>query len=134
MSANGTLSIVSVTEKDDGEYLCVVRNKVGDDFMPFKVIVLAKPAKIEQKTESDKKVMYGGNLKVDCVASGLPNPKIQWALPDGTMINSVMKSERNVGSRSRRYVVFDNGTLFFDEVGMREEGDYTCYAETRLER
>ncbi len=132
MSANGTLSIISVTEKDDGEYLCVVRNKVGDDFMPFKVIVLAKPAKIEQKTESDKKVMYGGNLKVDCVASGLPDPKIQWALPDGTMINNIMKSERNIGSRSRRYVVFDNGTLFLDEVGMREEGDYTCYAENQV--
>uniref|UniRef100_A0A673JCH4 Matrix-remodeling-associated protein 5-like n=1 Tax=Sinocyclocheilus rhinocerous TaxID=307959 RepID=A0A673JCH4_9TELE len=96
------------------------------------VIVLAKPAKIEQKTESDKKVMYGGILKVDCVSSGLPDPKIQWALPDGTMINSVMKSERNVGSRSRRYVVFDNGTLFFNEVGMREEGDYTCYAENQV--
>uniref|UniRef100_A0A671MWV9 Matrix-remodeling-associated protein 5-like n=1 Tax=Sinocyclocheilus anshuiensis TaxID=1608454 RepID=A0A671MWV9_9TELE len=96
VSANGTLSIVSVTEKDDGEYLCVVRNKFGDDFVPFKVIVLAKPAKIEQKTESDK------------------------------------KSERNVGSRSRRYVVFDNGTLFFNEVGMREEGHYTCYAENQV--
>uniref|UniRef100_A0A672L4L8 Matrix-remodeling-associated protein 5-like n=1 Tax=Sinocyclocheilus grahami TaxID=75366 RepID=A0A672L4L8_SINGR len=73
-------------------------------FVPFKVIVLAKPAKIEQKTEPDKKVMYGGNLKVDCVASGLPDPKIQWALPDGTMIN----------------------------IGMREEGHYTCYAENQV--
>ncbi|XP_056110383.1 matrix-remodeling-associated protein 5 isoform X2 [Rhinichthys klamathensis goyatoka] len=132
VSANGTLSIISVTEKDNGEYLCVARNKIGDDFVPFKVNVLAKPAKIEQKTKSDRKVMYGGNLKVDCVASGLPDPKIQWALPDGTMINSVVKSERNVGSRSRRYVVFDNGTLFFNEVGMREEGDYTCYAENQV--
>uniref|UniRef100_A0A8C1P9G3 Matrix-remodelling associated 5a n=1 Tax=Cyprinus carpio TaxID=7962 RepID=A0A8C1P9G3_CYPCA len=110
VSANGTLSIVSVTEKDEGEYLCVVRNKIGDDFVPFKVSVMAKPAKIEQKTEADRKVMYGGNLKVDCVASGLPDPKIQWALPDGTMINSVMKSE----------------------LGMHEEGDYTCYAENQV--
>uniref|UniRef100_A0A8C2DI05 Ig-like domain-containing protein n=1 Tax=Cyprinus carpio TaxID=7962 RepID=A0A8C2DI05_CYPCA len=107
VSANGTLSIVSVTEKDEGEYLCVVRNKIGDDFVPFKVSVMAKPAKIEQKTEADRKVMYGGNLKVDCVASGLPDPKIQ-------------------------YVVFDNGTLFFNEVGMHEEGDYTCYAENQV--
>ncbi|XP_067297513.1 matrix-remodeling-associated protein 5 [Pseudorasbora parva] len=132
VSANGTLSIISVTDKDNGEYLCVARNKIGDDFVPFKVNVLAKPAKIEQKTEADKKVMYGGNLKVDCVASGQPDPKIQWALPDGTMINSVVKSERNVGSRSRRYVVFDNGTLFFNEVGMREQGDYTCYADNQV--
>lgn len=31
-----------------------------------------------------------------------------------------------------RYVVFDNGTLYFNDVGMREEGDYTCYAENQL--
>nr|XP_001919144.3 matrix-remodeling-associated protein 5 [Danio rerio]XP_005159985.1 matrix-remodeling-associated protein 5 [Danio rerio] len=132
VSANGTLSIISVTEKEDGEYLCVARNKIGDDFVPFKVSIMAKPAKIEQKTEADRKVMYGDNLKVDCVASGLPNPKIQWALPDGTMINSVIKSERNVGSRTRRYVVFDNGTLLLNEVGMHEEGNYTCYAENQV--
>ncbi|TRY77506.1 hypothetical protein DNTS_035096 [Danionella cerebrum] len=130
--SNGSLSIRSVTEKDDGEYLCVARNKIGDDFVAIKVSILAKPAKIEQKTEVDKKVMYGGNLKVDCVASGLPDPKIQWALPDGTMVNSVIKSEQNTGSRKRRYVVFDNGTLFFNEVGMHEEGDYTCYAENQV--
>ncbi|XP_051559535.1 matrix-remodeling-associated protein 5-like isoform X1 [Myxocyprinus asiaticus] len=132
VSSNGTLSILPVTEKDDGEYLCVARNKIGDDFVPLKVNVLTKPAKIEQKTEVDRTVLYGGNLKVDCVASGLPNPKIQWALPDGTMIDNVIKPEHHIWSRSRRYVVFDNGTLFFNEVGMREEGDYTCYAENQI--
>ncbi|XP_051560336.1 immunoglobulin superfamily member 10-like [Myxocyprinus asiaticus] len=132
VSVNGTLSILSVTEQDDGEYLCVARNKIGDDFVPLKVSVLTKPAKIQQKTEVDRRVLYGGNLKVDCVASGLPNPKIQWALPDGTMINNVIKHEHNIGSRSRRYVVFDNGTLFFNEVGIHEEGNYTCYAENQI--
>uniref|UniRef100_A0A8C1P1A5 Matrix-remodelling associated 5a n=1 Tax=Cyprinus carpio TaxID=7962 RepID=A0A8C1P1A5_CYPCA len=141
VSANGTLSIVSVTEKDEGEYLCVVRNKIGDDFVPFKVSVMAKPAKIEQKTEADRKVMYGGNLKVDCVASGLPDPKIQWALPDGTMINSVMKSEQNVvlpapyyGSRM---TVHRNGTLDIRSVRMTDAGQLACIArneggETKL--
>ncbi|XP_030634815.1 matrix-remodeling-associated protein 5 [Chanos chanos] len=130
--ANGTLSVHSVTEKDEGHYLCMARNKMGDDYMPLKVNILTKPPKIEQKLPSDQKVMYGGDLKVDCVASGLPNPKIQWALPDGTMINSVMKHDSISSGRSRRYVVFDNGTLYFNEVGMREEGDYTCYAENQI--
>lgn len=31
-----------------------------------------------------------------------------------------------------RYVVFDNGTLYLNDVGMPEEGDYTCYAENQL--
>ncbi|XP_053332389.1 immunoglobulin superfamily member 10 [Clarias gariepinus] len=130
--ANGSLSIYAVTEKDQGDYLCAAHNKMGDDYAPLKVSILTKPAKIEQKTQINQKVTYGGNLKVDCVASGLPNPKIQWALPDGTMVNNIMKSDSSSVGLSSRYVVFDNGTLFFNDVGMHEEGDYTCYAENQI--
>ncbi|XP_060716378.1 matrix-remodeling-associated protein 5 [Tachysurus vachellii] len=130
--ANGSLSIHSVTEKDEGDYLCAAHNKMGDDYAPLKVNILTKPAKIEQKTQFNQKVIYGGDLKVDCVASGLPNPKVQWALPDGTMVNSIMKSDSSSDSPSSRYVVFDNGTLYFNDVGMHEEGDYTCYAENQI--
>ncbi|KAL7845623.1 hypothetical protein AOLI_G00238150 [Acnodon oligacanthus] len=129
---NGSLTMHSITEKDEGDYLCVARNKIGDDYVPLKVNVLTKPAKIEQRNQANQKVMYGHDLQVDCVASGLPNPKIQWALPDGTMINSIVKTDSSGGGRRRRYVVFDNGTLFFNEVGMHEEGDYTCYAENQI--
>lgn len=129
--SNGTLTIKSVTDKDHGDYLCLARNKIGDDFVLLKVTVMMKAAKIEQKQLNNHKVLYGGDLKVDCIASGLPNPEIKWILPDGTMINSVMQSDDN-GVRTRRYVVFDNGTLFFNDVGMKEEGDYTCYAENQI--
>ncbi|XP_043928384.1 matrix-remodeling-associated protein 5 [Protopterus annectens] len=128
---NGTLVVVDITEKDTGDYLCVARNKMGDDFVVLKVNVMMKPATIEQKDQASHKVMHGGDLKVDCIATGLPNPEISWALPDGTMINSVMQSDDS-GIRTRRYVVFDNGTLFFNDVGKKEEGDYTCYAENKI--
>ncbi|XP_063069359.1 immunoglobulin superfamily member 10 [Engraulis encrasicolus] len=133
--ANGTLLIQDVTDKDEGDYLCVARNKMGDDYVLLKANVMMKAAKIEAKQQgsSQKKVSYGGDLKVDCIASGLPNPEIRWSLPDGTMINSVMQADDSGATvRTRRYVLFDNGTLYFNEVGMREEGDYTCYAENRL--
>ncbi|KAF3857301.1 hypothetical protein F7725_009160 [Dissostichus mawsoni] len=130
---NGTLTIHSVTDKDSGDYLCVARNKMGDDYVLLRVDVLTKPAKIEQKQHrSSQEVVYGGDLKVDCVASGLPNPEISWALPDGTMVNPVKQRDSVSRGRTRRYVVFDNGTLFFNHVGMPEEGDYTCYAENQL--
>uniref|UniRef100_A0A673KUF6 Matrix-remodeling-associated protein 5-like n=1 Tax=Sinocyclocheilus rhinocerous TaxID=307959 RepID=A0A673KUF6_9TELE len=128
---NGTLTITSVTEKDEGDYLCVARNKRGDDYVLLKVNVMMKAAKIDHKSLSDREVSFGGELKVDCVASGLPNPEIAWSLPDGTMVNSIHQSDDN-GVRAKRYVMFDNGTLYLNEVGIKEEGDYTCYAENRI--
>ncbi|XP_063808979.1 matrix-remodeling-associated protein 5-like [Pseudophryne corroboree] len=129
--ANGTLIIYTVTEKDAGDYLCMARNKLGDDYLVLKVNVMMKPAKIQYKNDADHKVIYGGDLKVDCVATGVPNPEISWSLPDGSMINNIMQSDDS-GTRSRRYVVFNNGTLFLNEIGMKEEGDYTCYAVNQI--
>lgn len=45
-------------------------------------------------------------------------------------MNSVLQAE-DQGGRSRRLTVFDNGTLLVPAVGVREEGEYTCYAENQ---
>ena len=69
-----------------------------------KKFMLTRPAKIKHKPQqSSQEVVYGGDLKVDCVASGLPNPEISWALPDGTMVNPVKQRDSVSGGRSRRY-------------------------------
>ncbi|KAM5127304.1 matrix-remodeling-associated protein 5 [Callospermophilus lateralis] len=128
---NGTLVVKSVTDKDAGDYLCVARNKVGDDYVVLQVNVEMKPAKIQHKEGNDHRVLYGGDLKVDCVATGLPNPEISWSLPDGSLVHSLMQSDDS-RARTKRYVVFHNGTLYFNEVGPREEGDYTCVAENQV--
>eukprot|EP00063_Salmo_salar_P045676 XP_014020511.1 PREDICTED: immunoglobulin superfamily member 10-like [Salmo salar] len=128
--SNGTLYIQSVTEKDGGDYLCVARNKMADDFRLLQVTVATKPAKIEPKQPSNLKVVsYGAALKVDCLATGQPNPAVRWSLPDGTSVKSLLLQVEERGRRSRRLVVFDNGTLFLPSVGMGEEGEYVCHAE-----
>ncbi|XP_060098331.1 immunoglobulin superfamily member 10 [Heteronotia binoei] len=128
---NGSLVIEAVTGKDAGDYLCVARNKMGDDLILMKVSVTMKPAKIDQKQYFKKLVPYGKDFKVDCKASGSPEPEISWSLPDGTVINNVMQADDS-RRRSRRYILFDNGTLYFNKVGIAEEGDYTCYAQNTL--
>ncbi|XP_078117819.1 matrix-remodeling-associated protein 5-like isoform X2 [Sander vitreus] len=127
---NGTLSVQAVTEKDAGDYLCIARNKVSDDYRLLRVSVATKPAKIEPKQPLNQMVSFGTPLKVDCLASGLPDPAVRWSLPDGTMVNSVLQGEDR-GGRTRRLTVFDNGTLLVPAVGMGEEGEYTCYAENQ---
>ncbi|XP_070694696.1 matrix-remodeling-associated protein 5-like [Pempheris klunzingeri] len=127
---NGTLSVQTATEKDGGDYLCITRNKVSDDYRLLRVTVATQPAKIEPKQPLNQMVLFGKPLKVDCQASGLPDPAVHWSLPDGTMVNSVLQGEGR-GGRARRLTVFDNGTLLVPAVGMGEEGEYTCYAENQ---
>nr|DBA26092.1 TPA: hypothetical protein GDO54_010391 [Pyxicephalus adspersus] len=130
---NGSLIVQYVNEKDAGDYVCVARNKMGDDVILMKVSITMKPAKIIQKQHFTKEVPYGKDFKVDCKALGSPSPEISWTLPDGTVINNVLQADDS-GRRVRRYVLFDNGTLYLNKVGMAEEGDYTCYAENTLGR
>ncbi|XP_073673506.1 immunoglobulin superfamily member 10 [Garra rufa] len=129
---NGTLIIESVNEKDAGDFLCVARNKVGDDIQLLRVSVSMKPARIEPNDFSRKQVPYGNDLKVDCVAAGVPVPEISWGLPDGTLVNSAMQADETEGDEFKRYTLFNNGTLYLNKVGSDEEGDYTCYAENKL--
>ncbi|XP_034356349.1 immunoglobulin superfamily member 10 isoform X1 [Arvicanthis niloticus] len=128
---NGSLVIGSVTEKDGGDYLCVARNKMGDDLVLMHVRLRLTPAKIEHKQHFKKQVLYGKDFQVDCKASGSPVPEVSWSLPDGTVVNSVAQADDS-GHRTKRYTLFHNGTLYFNKVGIAEEGDYICSAQNTL--
>lgn len=62
---NGTLSVQTVTEKDGGDYLCIARNKVADDYRLLHVNVATKPAKIEPNQSLNHLVYFGKSLKVN---------------------------------------------------------------------
>ncbi|XP_040030761.2 matrix-remodeling-associated protein 5 isoform X1 [Gasterosteus aculeatus] len=128
---NGTLRILQLTELDGGNYLCVFQRPNGEDMELFQVDVLMTPPRIEQVRTAQTKVTFGENFQVDCVATGLPDPEVSWSLPDGTLINNALQSDDS-GLRNRRYVIFGNGTLLLQQMGKRDEGDYTCFAKNKL--
>ncbi|NXO28562.1 IGS10 protein, partial [Cisticola juncidis] len=130
---NGSLAVEAVTEKDAGDYLCVARNRIGDDLILMKVSITMKPAKIDHKQQFKKLVPYGKDFRVDCKASGSPTPEISWGLPDGTVVNNAMLADDS-GHRARRLILFNNGTLYLNKAGVAEGGDYTCYAQNSLGR
>uniref|UniRef100_A0A3P9A7Y1 Ig-like domain-containing protein n=1 Tax=Esox lucius TaxID=8010 RepID=A0A3P9A7Y1_ESOLU len=114
---NGSLAIQAMTEKDEGDYLCVARNKMGDDYVLLTVEVVTKPAKIEQK-------QLLASQKVCCAT--LSSFHFIFTSSELSTVNN------NPVCCLHRYVVFDNGTLYANDVGLREEGDYTCYAENQI--
>ncbi|KAM7417130.1 hypothetical protein PAMA_016980 [Pampus argenteus] len=128
---NGTLRILQLTELDGGNYLCVFQRPNGEDMELFQVEVLMTPPRIEHVRTAQTKVTFGDNFQVDCVATGLPDPEVSWSLPDGTLINNALQSDDS-GLRNRRYVIFGNGTLLLQQMGKKDEGDYTCYAKNKL--
>ncbi|KAE8286257.1 Matrix-remodeling-associated protein 5 [Larimichthys crocea] len=128
---NGTLRILQLTELDGGSYLCVFQRPNGEDMELFQVEVLMTPPRIEHVRTAQTRVTFGDNFQVDCVATGLPDPEVSWSLPDGTMINNALQSDDS-GLRNRRYVIFGNGTLLLQQMGKKDEGDYTCFAKNKL--
>ncbi|KFP05794.1 Immunoglobulin superfamily member 10, partial [Calypte anna] len=133
---NGSLVIEAATEKDAGDYLCVARNKIGEDLILMRVSITMKPAKIEQKQYFKKLVPYGKDFTVDCKASGSPTPEISWGLPDGTVINNAMLADDS-GHRSRsdmissstaRHLLHINGSLSVRQAKLLDAGEYMCVA------
>uniref|UniRef100_UPI0037E78989 matrix-remodeling-associated protein 5 n=1 Tax=Semicossyphus pulcher TaxID=241346 RepID=UPI0037E78989 len=129
--SNGTLRILQLTELDGGNYLCFFQRPNGEDIELFQVEVVMTPPRIEHVRTVQTSVTFGENFQVDCVATGLPDPDVSWSLPDGTLINNALQSDDS-GLRNRRYVIFGNGTLLLQQMGKKDEGDYTCYAKNKL--
>lgn len=64
MHPNGTLSVRAVTEKDSGDYLCIARNKVADDYRILRVSVVTQSPRIDPKHSINQMVSFGKPLKV----------------------------------------------------------------------
>ena len=74
------LRIVSVHEKDDGEYTCEVETKDRNNpkSITHKLLVLQRPKISMSYSHHKLKVIKGSSVVLDCAASGNPPPIILW--------------------------------------------------------
>ncbi|OTF83949.1 cell adhesion molecule-like protein, partial [Euroglyphus maynei] len=95
-----TLLIENLSSNDSGNYTCSVNNQVGFDSQSSYLNVQVPPTWI--KEPKDVNLRMGEEYSVECLADGLPKPKIKWITPSGKTIENevldlskLIKNEKN---------------------------------------
>ncbi|XP_055041763.2 hemicentin-1 isoform X2 [Misgurnus anguillicaudatus] len=110
---SGSLTITETRVTDSGMYVCVATNIAGNFTQTVKLNVLVPPS--IQAGPRIIKVQVGHPIELPCVAHGVPEPSVSWlkggtALPDGSDYR------------------ISGGSLILNQVGLIDEGTYTCVA------
>ncbi|CAM1324704.1 ROBO1 (predicted) [Pycnogonum litorale] len=111
---NGNLVINDVRRSDEGNYVCMARNVVGERESPPVVLsVHVKPH--FKKVPQEVTVITNDNVRLQCQAGGDPEPIITWRRQDGKM---------PIG----RSMIADDKSLRIRHVTPSDEGIYVCDA------
>ncbi|XP_022601301.1 neurofascin isoform X4 [Seriola dumerili] len=116
---NKTLKIVSVSEEDAGEYVCMANNHLGSVRHSIYVQVKAAPYWLDKPT--DLVLAPDENGRLVCRANGNPKPNIQWLI-NGQPIDSAPPN-------LSRQVLGD--TIIFRSVQMGSSAVYQCNASNQ---
>jgi len=113
-SGESLLSIPTVATEDGGTYSCLVETSLDKIVQDWNVEVV-NSAVITQ-FESSKISLVGATAELPCVATGIPNPRIQWYFNDEKVDdNSLMTTS-------------EDGTLRIESVTSDVSGYYRCEA------
>ncbi|KAM9834239.1 matrix-remodeling-associated protein 5 [Syngnathus typhle] len=115
---NGTLLLQQMDKKDEGDYTCFAKNKLGKDERKVSVKVGPNPPRISFKFQSLVTVKYGAVAQLSCQATGEPTPQIIWISPQNDAIPM----------SSNKFEVMQNGMLIVKKVTLADEGKYACVA------
>ncbi|KAM8746417.1 hemicentin-1 isoform 1-T1 [Acanthopagrus schlegelii] len=111
---SGSMKILETRVSDSGLYVCVASNIAGNltQFIELSVLV---PPRI-QAGPRVMKVQVGHPVELPCMVRGVPEPTLTWT--------------RN----GQRYPVSPDGSLALRNVGLNDEGTYTCTATSTAGR
>ncbi|CAM9592142.1 unnamed protein product [Lampetra fluviatilis] len=118
-SADGRrLTVPRAQVADTGRYACVASNEAGDDRREFDVTVMVPPT-IRVMGPSERAVVLGKSITLQCVSSGIPTPQVSW-----------LKDGRPVGTTAGANVKVESGGRMLQVSGAAREdaGRYTCVA------
>ncbi|CAH1270966.1 HMCN1 [Branchiostoma lanceolatum] len=116
---SGMLEITGVQQGDSGEYVCVATNSAGSTSIRSYLDVGLQPTFSVIPVDLGADIGY--NVTLPCESVGSPTPTMKWT-HNGQAVN--LLSDGN-------YKQLDNG-LFIQNIGLEQEGSYTCIAENAL--
>ncbi|XP_057705567.1 matrix-remodeling-associated protein 5 isoform X2 [Corythoichthys intestinalis] len=115
---NGTLLLQQMDKKDEGDYTCYAKNKLGKDERKVSVKVGPNAPRITFKFPSQVTVKYGEIAQLSCQATGEPTPQVFWISPRNEVIPTF----------SDKFEIVGNGMLVVKKVTLTDEGKYACVA------
>ncbi|KAM9032406.1 brother of CDO isoform X1 [Sarcophilus harrisii] len=121
---SGNLQIVNASQEDEGMYKCAAYNPVTQE---VKTSVSSDRLRVRRSTAEAARIIYppeaqtiivtkGQSLILECVASGIPPPRVTWA-KDGSNI---------VGYNKTRFLL---SNLLIDTTSEEDSGSYRCMAD-----
>uniref|UniRef100_A0A8C0YVL5 Ig-like domain-containing protein n=2 Tax=Cyprinus carpio TaxID=7962 RepID=A0A8C0YVL5_CYPCA len=122
---NGTLELRGIRKTDEGRFLCIAKNYLGEASLAVDLEVASldeKPSFPVPKTEVLSLEADGDDISLECRATGKPKPEFLWILPNGTAMSPGMKLQWF-------FHYLGNGTLHIMQTGVIDKGVYQCLAK-----
>ena len=110
---NSALQILHVRKDDSDLYFCAASNLLGR-VEKKTLLVVVSPPRFTVKPPAKVVAWVGGSLKLNCSATGDPQPVISWKKQGGQL--PVVRSQQI------------NGSLVIQGITMNDKGNYICVA------
>ncbi|XP_066586606.1 lachesin-like [Prorops nasuta] len=119
------LHVSNVQKNDSGTYMC----QVNTDPMRFQMghmKVMISPDILDDESANGLITHEGGNVRLRCIATGSPEPKVIWKREDG---RNIIRRENG----KKESLPFYNGTILeLTNVQRQEMGVYLCIASNSV--
>lgn len=85
---NGTLFIKNVTPAENGKYECIATSSTGSERRVVTLTIESQDSapQIVKTSQTMTELSYGDQLRLHCLATGDPEPRIIWKLPSKAVV------------------------------------------------
>ncbi|XP_011266233.1 lachesin [Camponotus floridanus] len=119
------LHVSNVQKNDSGTYMCQINTDPMRSQMGY-MEVMVPPDIIDDETANGMVTLEGGNIRLRCIATGVPEPTVSWKREDGR--NIILRED----GQKQSVKTFVGETLELTGVLRQEMGSYLCIASNNV--